>query len=447
MKISRYTIALAVAGLMGTANTFAQTGVYQPLSVQHPTNIYGSYYAAQDEPASPSDVPLPQAAANGAACDICCEEEACNPCGEPWTLQGWLQPCGNERGIEFGGWLSGGARWNDQGNRTSTGNAPAGGFTNDAAVFNLHQAWFYAERGIDLESNCGWDFGGRFDFVFGADGPDTQAFGDVGYDNSWDSGGEYGSALPQLYLDVAYNDILVRAGHFYTNIGYEVVQAPSNFFYTHSYQQYYAEPFTHTGAYATQQYNDNWAWTAGYVQGWDSGFNHANDGDMFLGGLRWTSTDEATIVGYAVNAGNFGNGTAGVGNQGDLYLHTVHFQRDMGQGRTFVLHHDYAVNNDLPGGSNEWYGLAAYFLKEWNCCWSGGVRLEWFRDVDGVRVPGANDGGDFYEATVGVNWKPNANLTFRPEVRYDWFGGNATPFDDGSQDNLLTAGFDVIWTF
>jgi hypothetical protein len=89
--------------------------------------------------------------------------------------------------------------------------------------------------------------------MYGIDANNTQAFGNN--PGRWDfSGqfqhGEYGWALPQLYLEVAYYDLSVKAGHFYTFIGYEVVPAPDNFFYSHAFTMNNSEPFTHTGALA-----------------------------------------------------------------------------------------------------------------------------------------------------------------------------------------------------
>ena len=45
--------------------------------------------------------------------------------------------------------------------------------------------------------------------------------------------------------------------------------------------------------------------------------------------------------------------------------------------------------------------------------------------------------GNFYALTAGLNYKPNANLTFRPELRYDWFDGlsrDVDPFADMERD-------------
>ena len=51
----------------------------------------------------------------------------------------------------------------------------------------------------------------------------------------------------------------VKAGHFYTPIGYESVPAPDNFFYTHAYTMQYGEPFTHTGLLGNYKVNPNWS--------------------------------------------------------------------------------------------------------------------------------------------------------------------------------------------
>ena len=78
--------------------------------------------------------------------------------------------------------------------------------------------------------------------------------------------------MPQIYGEVAYNDVKVKIGHFYTPIGYEVVQATGNFFYSHSYSHTFGEPFTHTGALAAWAPNEKVTWYSGWVDGWDEGF-------------------------------------------------------------------------------------------------------------------------------------------------------------------------------
>ena len=94
-------------------------------------------------------------------------------------------------------------------------------------------------------------------------------------------------------------------------------------------------------------------------------------------------------------------------------------------------------------------------MYQLNDCWGVGARLEWFRDDDGQRVAttegGLGNEGNYYEFTVGLNWKPHANLTIRPELRYDWYSGNydsgAQPFNNGNSNDQFSGGFDCIFTF
>ena len=77
--------------------------------------------------------------------------------------------------------------------------------------------------------------------------------------------------LPQLYVEAGYGDLSVKAGHFYTIIGYEVVQATGNFFYSHAYTFNFSEPFTHTGVLAQYDASERLTFYGGYSLGIDSG--------------------------------------------------------------------------------------------------------------------------------------------------------------------------------
>src|SRR5690606_21833194 len=115
------------------------------------------------------------------------------------------------------------------------------------------------------------------------------------YLNGWDHG-YYGWAMPQLYAEVAYGDLSVIAGHFYTLLGYEVVPATGNFFYSHAFTMYNSEAFTHTGVLATYSASDNLTLYGGWTLGWDTGFNQFGGGSSFLGGASVGITDDATIT-------------------------------------------------------------------------------------------------------------------------------------------------------
>ena len=174
--------------------------------------------------------------------------------------------------------------------------------------FTVNQVWGYMEKATNT-GGCGWDWGFRADMVFGTDGQDTQAFGSWtptstrAWDNAWDTSADYGSALPQLYAEVAVNDLKVKMGHFYTIIGYEVVPATGNFFTSHSYSMYFAEPFTHTGVLAEYALFENLTVWGGWVQGWDTAFDNPQGSNDFLGGISAPLLDAATLT-WALDFGH-----------------------------------------------------------------------------------------------------------------------------------------------
>ncbi len=217
-------------------------------------------------------------------CGSGCADGCSSACGDGCSslLDGC---CGCKGGllsdIDFGGWLAWGYYDNSHGIDSASGAAPLG--FNNIPGMQLNQAWTYL--GKEAETGNGLDWGFRADFMFGCDGPDTAAFGDGSWDFNWTTSSQYAFAFPQLYGEVAIGNTKIKAGKFYTIIGYEVVQAPDNFFYSHVYTFYYNEPFTHSGVLAESALGDNVSVYYGWTAGWDTGFDNRNDGSVFLGGV------------------------------------------------------------------------------------------------------------------------------------------------------------------
>lgn len=424
MRITSFLIATAVLGL------WASLGIADP-------NVSSIHYSG-DQPTNEEYYVY----------DHDCPSRWCR-CGEladPWKLP---QPCFlSKRRITVGGWLEGGIYSNQYG---SPSNGPVGmrSIGNGATA---DQLWIFAERATDTQG-CGWDIGGRVDYLFGVDGPATQSFGDRSWDYGWDSSPTYGSAIPQLYGEIAYNYMKVKVGHFYTPIGYEVVQAPGNFFYSHSYSHTYGQPFTHTGALASYERNEKVTFYGGWVNGWDEGFEGKNDGSMFLGGFTFQISDKANFAWFA-SAGKLGSGNAFVdAPSGNLYYNCIVFTYQINDNWSYVFEHDLGSNTNVrpqSGVNNQWYEVNNYLMYKMSDCLSFGGRFEWFQDPQGARVV-SGDQGDYFAVTGGFNWKPHANFTIRPEIRYDWFSGTAAagnlPFHDGRSSRQLSGGVDVYFTF
>jgi hypothetical protein len=475
-------------GFMLAATTFAQSptpnDLRQPASVQRTAFEYDNYLyfapgeggnaAASDQKAAtpaPTKTEAAPAAASAEAWSECpeCPSEAtlregwgvhwrCCELKDPWTIP---QPCAlANRRINVGGWVEAGAFTNQYNNDL---NGPIGMRPNK--FLNLNQLYGYAER-VANQDACEWDWGGRVDYVFGTDAPFTQAVGDHMWDYGWNSSyfnGQplYGSAIPQLYGDATYGNFKIRAGHFYTPIGYEGVAATSNFFYSHSYMHTFGEPFTQTGVVASQKLNEKLTVYGGWTDGWDSSFHNRNEASMFLGGLTY-DLNECTKIAWYFTWGYNGNGEAfftqpvpggplvAAAARGDLYMNSFVLTHDITSRWSYVFQGDYADNYNLAEGSSQWYGINQYLFYKVSECWKFGGRFEWFRDDDGVRVVQGNS-GNYFEMATGVNWKPHANVMVRPELRYDWYQGPVAagnnPFNSQNATSQFSGGCDVIFTF
>jgi Putative beta-barrel porin-2, OmpL-like. bbp2 len=125
-------------------------------------------------------------------------------------------------GINLCGRLSGGATFNGH-DSIYNGTLSFNDRGNEA---QLNQFYLVAERAVDKTSD-GFDFGARADVNYGTDSSFTTALG-------WDDEVSKSHtlckmAIPQAYVEAFIpvgSGLTIKAGHFYTLIGYEVVTAP-----------------------------------------------------------------------------------------------------------------------------------------------------------------------------------------------------------------------------
>lgn len=346
-------------------------------------------------------------------------------------------------GVEVGGWLEIGVagNFNDPHNNF---NGPVT-FNDRANEFNVHEVYGYIERAVNDQGDS-WDFGFRADVVYGTDARFTTS---ANFDDNLVTDGTsrfYKLAFPQAYVEVFApigNGLTTKIGHFYTIIGYEVVPAKDNFFFSHAYTMQYAEPFTHTGILASYPINDNISITAGAVTGWDSWFQAPGN---FLGGVNLNTDDEKT--GLAVSLITGGADLHKGDNNRTMY--SIVFNHDFDNGLSYVFQHDFGTQNKATAndGTARWYGINQYLFYKVTDEVGTGLRFEWFRDEQGVRVGyGSNS---YFAITAGMNWSPLDWLMVRPEVRYDWATNNdAYPDeDDGTfRSNQFLLSADAIITF
>lgn len=378
---------------------------------------------------------------------------------EPWKLP---QPCALQQlGINTGGWLQQGITFNAW-NPADRFNGPIA--TNDrSGEYMLNQAWLYFVRPTKTDG-CGFDIGGRVDVVYGEDWRFGQCFG---LENRIDSPNDYyGLILPQFYLEVAYNDLTVKMGHFATLTSLEVVPAPMNFFYSHSYLMTgYFDPLLVTGLQADYKIDDNWTVIGGFHRGWQL-FENPFDTLNFLGGVKWASDDKRSAISVMVDTGPTVTFT-GFHDQTSVIMVLTHQFNERFWSGTQVTVGGEANGSALTAGQDDaWYGFEQIFTYKLNPKWSAGVRYEWVQDNEGSRIAGignvlgTNKGwsgtpgfaGSFSDLSLGLNYRPHPNFVLRPEVRWDWYHGPANPagqlpFGDLAHSSQFTAGLDLLFTF
>jgi len=442
----------------------------QPSAVQQTAFEYDRYLSfAQDDTATPLPENAPAAETGQPAeaveqaidqtdcapgCAIGCCDGCAAPCGGCGQC-GLPQPCALQcLGITVGGWLEQGVTFNADG-RGDGFNGPI--FTNDwTNEYQLNQLWLFLDRPAN-NGGYGLAVGGHIDVCYGTDWRYGIQYGlEDDFQNVAD---RYGLVFPQIYLEVAYNNLSVKVGHFAGLLSYEVVPAPLNPFYSHAYE-YAAVPELVTGATADYKLSSQWSVQAGFHRGWMM-WEDNNDRLDFMGGVKWVSWNKRTSLAYALSTGPYDNN-----GDNNRFVYSLVFQQQLSQRLKYVAVHDlgYAENGGIGGRDEEWYGLNQYFLYKLNPCWDLNMRFEWFRDDDGGIVrglgtvgrygwPGSGFAGNFYELTLGATWKPMPNVMLRPECRWDWYNGDdgtgvyALPFDGGTKDNQFTFAMDLIVSY
>jgi hypothetical protein len=397
-----------------------------------------------------------------ATCDGACGSSDVCDCCEGRLERLFDDCCGNnwlrDNGLFLNGYLQQGLTFNPD-NPGNGQNTPMT-FNDQSNSYLLNQFYLSLGRAVDTDS-CESNFGFQVDMVFGSDARFTKA---AGLDTSWGAGNStYQFSMPQAYLQwyaPIGNGLTVKAGHFYTTIGYEVVTSPDNFFYSHAYTMQYGEPFTHTGFLAEYALNDNVSVSGGIVSGWDD-FENEDDQYSFLGGVTWSDDCDVTSVALNVIYGDETTSSGGTSITDRRSMYSFVMTHNLSDCTTLVLQHDRGIQDSHAanaGADAEWYGINTYLFHQMSDKVRAGIRYEWFRDDDGTQVAGGATGaggylapvGASYQAvTMGLNYQINDCLLLRPEMRYDWQkGGGATKaYDDGNDNDQFTFGSDLILRF
>lgn len=457
MKTDRMIAGLLLAGAVMAGAAFAQSGdgaSYAGLNETGPM-LAQAGPAAGAPSASPSDRPVPPPAQvqPQAINEAPAEEQTAAEEEKEWRL--FKSPCLEEKRIDIRGWLEQGYTWNPD-RPADRFNGPVG-YNDRSNEYMLNQLYLIGER-VTKTDGCGWDLGGRVDLLYGEDWRFPQSFG---LDNEWNKSERfYGLSMPQFYGDIAVNNLILRGGHFLAPCGYESVMAPSNFFYSHSYEFLYGQPTTVSGGQMIYKLNDCWSFNGGIDTGWND-WELKNDKMGYFFGANWTGPDQKSTLALEFFIGN-----EQLTGESTRTHYCLVYTRKLTDKLTYAFEHNlgYETNAVTATGRDdaEWLGFANYLTYDLNDCWSVGARYEIFSDDDGTLVNGLGypHGIGFgaipavwNDLSLGVNYKPNKNVLVRSEVRWDWIDARGTPapatlpFDDRNDSQQFLWGTDLILKF
>jgi len=387
-------------------------------------------------------------------------DPGCPACEAPWSLP-QLEVLANH-GIKVGGWLEQGLTFNSH-TATDGLNGPVAlnDFDDD---YQMNQFWIYIDKKAD-NGGCGFAWGGHIDMTYGTDSRYGTNYGLETEINSPTN--DYGLCIPQMYLEVAFNRLSIKVGHFAGILDYEAVPAPLNPFYSHSLLYTYTVPQLVTGVMAEWGVTDALTLQAGFTRGWVM-FEDLNDDLDVMAGVKLVVSDMTTLK-YA-----FTNGAQDLAGDRNRFAGTGVWEQKIGCNWKYigVATYGYEEGTRNQPQEGEWYGLCNYVIWSLNQSLDMNFRFEALRDDAGVRVNGVGspmglnnpllmpgirgwDGygfvGTFYEVSYGLKWMARQNIMVRPELRWDWYSGapgvNGLPYDDGESDNQFTFATDVIVLF
>ncbi|MES2569549.1 MAG: outer membrane beta-barrel protein [Verrucomicrobiota bacterium] len=380
-----------------------------------------------------------------------------------------------ESRYKLSGWIEAGITFN--GDRPKD-HQNFGHFTTDRAnELLLNQAVLTFERALVPEPGQ-FDWGFKFQGLFGSDARILHTFGVL--DNTMheimqpDIVEAFVSFHAPFLTEGGFD---LKVGQFVTLLGNEVVTAPGNFFYTHTYSSNFGLPFKHVGALSTFHATPWLDLHAGFTRGINAGWTDNNDVLSFIGGFGVKLFgDKLTILGSThIGAENDSiYAASGIDTNGAMrHTENLIFSWKATDKLTSITELTYGADD---GFDAEWYAAVQYLTYTVNDYVSLGLRGEVYRDDDGFTVlqsannedvanlqrgildnldPRTVGGGDttYGAITVGANLKlPGAlkdHVLIRPEVRYDnaISGARNRPFDDSTDRDQFTVSVDVIVLF
>jgi len=376
---------------------------------------------------------------------------------------------------------------------TFNGDRPADGlnfghlFSDRANTLLLNQALLTVQRPLDPKAT-GFDFGFKFQAMYGTDARYTHFLGE--FDQSISDRNQFDIVEAHALFHLPWltsGGMDVKIGQYVTLEGAEVIFAPDNLLYTHSYIFNFGIPFKHTGIMTTTHVNSVFDLYLGIDTGVNTTFGNSlncfNCGDnnkavAFHGGIGLNLLDGKLTVLATTHIGPENPNTTAVQaacacdpNSALRYLNDVTITWKATDKLTFITDLNYIRDDGFGatgGGVAQYVG---YAINDWLKIVGRG---EIWRDNNGFFVAAFPGNLDFVMAehgnpaavvipgpvttyaalTAGLNITPEVPkggpvkaVIWRPEIRYDTTLNGANAFAAGTKSSQFTFGGDVIVRF
>jgi len=267
-------------------------------------------------------------------------------------------------------------------------------FTNGANAFRMNQTMLTVEHDTD-SSATGFDYGFKFQTFYGTDARYTHFYNEL--DRATNS---------PYQMDINYLEANIHApampvvsggsdwqvGQYATPLGYEVIDATGNPFYSHSYIFTYGLPYKHTGVLGTFHIND----TIDVWAGWDTGVNDSlgskgvNNASLAHGilgfGLNNLMDGNLTLIALAhVGAENPTGSTTTVNGVTKAFNVNSALREYFDANGTYKINDSWTTTTEVNLVHDDVYkvtagGVAQYVSYALNDQWTLGGRIEGFAD-------------------------------------------------------------------
>lgn len=346
--------------------------------------------------------------------------------------------------VMFSGWVEGGSNFNPAAPDSNVNQGQL--MTERANTFRMNQTALVAEKDLDPAAT-GMDWGFKVEGLYGTDARITHTFGL--FDRAtkamyqWDLVELNASAHLPIIVS---GGIDLKAGLYSTPIGYEVINAPGNFFYTHSYIFNYGIPLKHTGILSTTHVTSMIDLWAGVDTGVNAGLpirpmeNNGSAAGLFGIGLN-NPIPNLTVLALAhygpENAYIKGLNTTATGrltpdrNKYARQIYDIVTTYKVNDALTLVNELN-VIKDDLSPGLTPGHsgataeGAAFYGIYKFNDQLSFGARAEIFRDDQGFFVTSPSGALDFVSSERGFGTYPGGTQAQTPRNVLNWSAGKAT---------------------